>query len=190
MFSNLLGSYLWGLGNLLFEILKDFDQLFVYNFVKKICLHFSDHHHHHHHHKISHGDKYKDKHGNGSSSSNNSKDKKDSKSKYERQSSKVEEIEAKIKEKSIKSFKSDKLNSFDMFAPKTPKPKLVMPKPVESQKPTPSNTPISNNSPSVSRSLPKSPVSVIVILYTDILTRKIVLRVFFHEWKWSEWKNP
>merc|ERR1712045_743311 len=67
---------------------------------------------------------------------------------------------AEIKEKSIKSFKSDGLNSFDMFAPKTPKPKLVMPKPVESQKPTtPSTTPISN-SPSVSSSLPKSPDTV------------------------------
>ena len=58
-----------------------------------------------------------------------------------RQSSKVDEIEAKIREKSIKSFKSDKLNSFDMFAPKASKPKLVMPKPIESPKPTP-NPPI------------------------------------------------
>ena len=57
------------------------------------------------------------------------------------QNSKMDQIEAKIREKSIMSFKSDKLISFDMFAPKTSKPKLVMPKPIESPKPTP-NTPI------------------------------------------------
>ena len=138
----------------------DFDQLFVYTICQKnnnFCLHFSDNHHHH----KSHDDKYKDKHGNGSTSSSSSKDKNTSKSaKLERQSSKVEEIDAKIREKSIKSFKSEKLNSFDMFAPKAPKPKLVMPKPMEIQKPTTPSTPIIN-SPSVSSSLPKSPVSKI-----------------------------
>ena len=37
------------------------------------------------------------------------------------QSSKVEKLEAKIREQSIKSFKSDKLKSFDLFASKKPK---------------------------------------------------------------------
>ena len=122
-----------------------FHQLFVVgNFVKKSYLHFTDH--------KSHDDKHREKHGNGSTSSSSSTKDKNSMSKsakFERQSSKVDEIEAKIREKSIKSFKSDKLNSFDMFAPKAPKPKLVMPKPMESPKPTRS-TPIINNS------LPKS----------------------------------
>ena len=61
--------------------------------------------------------------------------------KFKQQSSKMNEIEAKIRKNSIVSFKSDKLISFDMFAPKASKPKLVMPKPIESPKPTP-NTPI------------------------------------------------
>merc|ERR1711936_1188652 len=60
-------------------------------------------------------------------------------------------------------LKSDKLNSFDMFAPKAPKPKLVMPKPMESPKPTPS-TPIINNS------LPKSSSDTTVKPKTPKLT--------------------
>ena len=112
-----------------------------WQFCEKTYLHFTDH--------KSHDDKNKERHGNGSTSSTKDKNSLSKSAKFERQSSKVDEIEAKIREKSIKSFKSDKLNSFDMFAPKAPKPKLVMPKPMESPKPTPS-TPIINNS------LPKS----------------------------------
>ena len=57
--------------------------------------------------------------------------------KLERQSSKMAKIEAKIREESIKSFKSDKLSSFDMFAPKDPE--------MESPKPTSSTTIINSS---------------------------------------------
>merc|ERR1712066_339864 len=87
----------------------------------------------------SHDDKNKERHGNGSTSSSSSTKDKNSLS------------------------KSDKLNSFDMFAPKAPKPKLVMPKPMESPKPTPS-TPIINNS------LPKSSSDTTVKPKTPKLT--------------------
>ena len=51
--------------------------------------------------------------------------------KFEQQSSKVDKLDAKIREHSIKSFKSDKLKSFDMFEasfksyPVKKKPKLI-----------------------------------------------------------------
>ena len=51
--------------------------------------------------------------------------------KFEQQSSKVDKLDAKIREPSIKSFKSDKFKSFDMFeasfksSPVKKKPKMI-----------------------------------------------------------------